>query len=270
MKEVREFNKSYILISALYIVLGIVFLAMPGLSVQMICYLLGISMLVIGITYIVLFFTRDSVRGILSMDLVIGIVAAAFGAFVLLNQTFIGTILPFAMGIVLLLGAVIKLQNAISMKRLKLKPWYVVLIFSVILAALGAILLVNPFPEEHQDWMIMYTGISLILDGVVNLVSMGFILGRVKKIARLQKQYPDRKIGPDDLLTPPPAFKEEIIQEAVKPESPIEAEAAPQRPALPPMRPEEVPEQQKDESYQWAEESYDWTKHPERWKENGK
>ena len=49
MKEVKEFRKSYIFLSALYVVLGVVLMAWPSASVRMICYGLGIAMLVLGI-----------------------------------------------------------------------------------------------------------------------------------------------------------------------------------------------------------------------------
>ena len=121
MKEVKQFSKSYIFISALYVVLGVVLLAWPTLSVQMICYGLAVAMIVIGISYGIMYFTKDSLEGFLQMDLVIGIVCLAFGIFILLNPTFLSSVLPFAMGIILLLGAIVKIQSAFNMKKLRLK-----------------------------------------------------------------------------------------------------------------------------------------------------
>ncbi|MDO4297647.1 MAG: DUF308 domain-containing protein [Lachnospiraceae bacterium] len=200
MKEIREFKKSYILVSALYVVLGAVLLFWPDVSVQMICYVLGFAMIVIGITYGIIYFTKDNLSGVLQMDLVIGIVAVAFGIFILLNQAFLASVLPFAMGIILLLGAVVKLQNAINMKRLKFGRWYVVLIFALLLVGLGIVLLVNPFRSEY--WMVLYIGGCLVLDGLVNLVSMAFIVSRFKKLMKLQRENPDRVVDPSELISP--------------------------------------------------------------------
>ena len=200
MKEIREFRKSYILVSALYVVLGAVLLIWPDISVQMICYVLGFAMIVIGITYGIIYFKKDNLAGILQMDLVIGIVSAAFGVFILLNQSFLQSVLPFAMGIILLLGAVVKLQNSINMKRLKFRRWYGILICALILAGLGIGLLINPFESEH--WMVIYIGASLIFDGLVNLVSMICILSRVKKLKKLQEANPDRVVDPSELVLP--------------------------------------------------------------------
>ena len=188
MKEVKEFSKSYVLVSTLYVVLGGVLLAWPDISMKMIGYVLGFSLLIIGFTYGIVYFTRDNLAGVLQLDLVIGIVAAAFGIFILLNQDFLPTVFPIAMGIILLLGSVLKIQNAVSMKRLQFRRWYICLIFALILAALGGVLLVNPFTSDR--WLALYIGACLILDGVVNLVAMSLIVARMKKLEKEQKNAP--------------------------------------------------------------------------------
>lgn len=218
MKEIKEFKKSYVFVSTLYVVLGAVLLAWPDISMKMIGYVLGFSMLVIGLTYGIIYFTRDNLAGILQLDLVIGIVSAAFGTFVLLNQSFLASVLPFAMGIILLLGSVIKLQNSISMRRLKFRKWYVGLIFALILAALGAVLLVNPFKTDR--WLILYIGGCLILDGLVNLITMGIIVSRMKKLVKTQDpKYVDPSDGtvrPDELIIDQEAQVQEADAEEEK------------------------------------------------------
>ncbi len=189
MKEVKQFSKSYIFVSALYVAFGILLLAWPAISVKMIGTALGIAMVVLGITYGIIYFTKDNLSGFLQMDLVIGIVCLAFGLFILLNPDFLTSVLPFAMGIILLLGAVVKLQSTFSMKRLGFRKWFVVLICAALIVALGIVLLCNPFADEKQ--MLTYIGICLILDGLTNLVSLICIQVRVKKLTRIQRENPD-------------------------------------------------------------------------------
>lgn len=196
MNEVKQFSKSYILVSALYVVLGGVLLVWPGTSVKMICYGLGFAMVVLGITYGIIYFTKDNLQGFLQMDLVIGIVCLAFGVFILLNPTFLATVLPFAMGIILLLGAVVKIQSSWNMRRLKFKKWYLVLICALVIIALGIVLLCNPFQEEK--FMIFYIGACLILDGLTNLISLICIQVKVKKLAKIQREHPEVQLK--DLL----------------------------------------------------------------------
>lgn len=208
MKEVKEFRKSYILVSALYVVLGIVLLIWPSTSVRMICYGLGIAMLVLGITYGVIYFTKDNLSSFLQMDLVIGIICLAFGIFILLNPAFLASVLPFAMGIIFLLGAVVKLQSAFNMKRLNFSKWYLVLICALLIVALGIVLLCNPF--ENERFMILYIGSCLILDGMTNLICLFCIQFRVKKLARIQNEHPE--INLDELLEQQKRAKKDIVE----------------------------------------------------------
>lgn len=196
MKEVKQFSKSYILVSAVYIVLGGVLLAWPDTSLKMICYGLGFAMIVLGITYGIIFFTKEEHSGFLPMDLVIGIVCLAFGVFILLNPSFLHTVLPFAMGIILLLGAIVKIQNSVNMKRLRYEKWYLVLICAVAIIVLGIVLLCNIFSEEK--YMVLYIGICLIFDGLTNMVSLLCIQLRLNKLAKLQKKIPGAQL--EDLL----------------------------------------------------------------------
>lgn len=193
MNEVKEYRKSYILVSALYVVLGAVLLVWPTASLKMICYVLGFSMVVIGLTFGIIYFTKENPQGFLQMDLVIGIVCLAFGVFILLNPAFLSHVLPFAMGIILLLGAVVKIQSSISMKRLRFRRWYLVLVGALLLIALGIVLLCNPFAQER--YMILYIGICLVLDGMINLISMICISLRVKKLVKVQRQNPNAGLG---------------------------------------------------------------------------
>ncbi len=196
MNEVKSFSKSYIFLSALYVALGVVLIVWPSLSVRMIGIALGIVMIVLGITYAIIYYTRDNLQGFLQMDLVIGIVCFAFGIFILLNQSFLGEVLPFAMGIILLLGAVVKIQSSLNMRKLKFRKWYLVLICAVVIVGLGIVLLCNPFqrledPEKAERYMLFYIGICLMLDGLTNLVSLFCIQTRVRKLTKLQKANPD-------------------------------------------------------------------------------
>lgn len=208
MKEIKEFRKSYILVSALYVVLGVVLLVWPTTSVKMICYGLAIAMIVLGITYGVIYFTKDNLSGLLQMDLVIGIICLAFGIFILLNPAFLASVLPFAMGIILLLGAVVKLQSAINMKRLNFSKWYLVLICALLIVGLGIVLLCNPFQSERP--MILYIGGCLVLDGLTNLVSLFCIQFRVKKLTRIQREHPEADLG--ELLERQKMAKNEIVE----------------------------------------------------------
>ncbi len=197
MKKIRQISTSYIFLSALYVAVGIVLLLTASfLSPRMIGIVFGVLMLVLGVTYIIIYFTRERQEGFQQMDLIIGIICLAFGIFVLARPDFMDSFLPFAMAILLFLGAIIKIQNAFYMRRLQLVRWYLLLICALITIVLGILLLVNIIPEGMP--MFVYIGCSLIFDGLSNLVSLLFIGLRTRKLNRLQEENPEA--DPDELL----------------------------------------------------------------------
>ncbi|MCD7746304.1 MAG: DUF308 domain-containing protein [Lachnospiraceae bacterium] len=189
MKKIREFSRSYIFLSFLYMAIGVVLLVWPTISIQMIGKGLGVIMLVVGATYGVIYFTSEKRQeGYLQVELVIGIICMAFGVFVLLTPDFMRMVLPFAMATVLLVGAIVKIQSAVSMKRLFVRKWYLALIGALIIIALGIVLLVYPFAKDSQ--MLIYIGICLIADGATNLLGLLCIRLRTGKLEKIQRTHP--------------------------------------------------------------------------------
>lgn len=181
MQEEKGFHKSFVVLSVIYVIAGIILLFWPSMSMDIFCKALGIGMLIVGITHVIIYFTKDHMMNIMQMDLVVGVVCGAFGAFLLLHPDFVETAMPFAVGILLLIGAIVKLQNSIDMKRLKFHHWKVVLGFAILMLLMGAVLIYNPFEGRA---LLIYIGISLILDGMINIICMLWISYRMKKLAK--------------------------------------------------------------------------------------
>ncbi len=190
MKEVREFSPSFIFLSVLYVVVGLALLLIPSFSSDVFGIGLGVVLIVVGLTYGILFFIGNKrEEGFLQIDLVIGIICVAFGAFILLRPGFLDMILPLAVAVMLLVGSVVKIQNAISMRHLMVRHWYLVLIGAIVIILLAVFLLFDPLhmTEEQRYWFI---GGCLILDGLTNLISVICIRIRARKIKKIQQDNP--------------------------------------------------------------------------------
>ena len=205
MEEIRGFHKSMIILSVCYVIAGIILLFWPDMSMDIFCKGLGIGMLVVGITHVIIYFTKDHMQSIMQMDLVVGVVCAAFGAFLLMHPDFVEMAMPFAVGILLMIGAILKLQNSIDMKHLKFVRWKVVLVLAVLMLVMGAVLIYNPFTGRG---LLVYIGIGLMADGVINIVCMLFISHRLKKLARNPGMKKEKIVNADDVVDMPvPADK---------------------------------------------------------------
>ena len=170
----------YIILSILYVVGGVLMLIFTSVTVASLGMVLGACMLAYGAARIVIYFTRDNFTGIMQMDLTVGVTLAALGAFMLLHKDFVETVFPFAVSILLLIGAISKIQYSVDLKRMGAQRWKIFLVFALILFVLGGILLYNPFNKEAMCW---YIAICLILEGILNIIAVLWISHRIKKNA---------------------------------------------------------------------------------------
>lgn len=208
MEEIKSFHKNFIILSVFYVIAGIVLLFWPEMSLELFCKVLGIGMLIAGLTHIIIYFTKDHLLTIMQMDLVIGVLCVSFGAFLLLHPDFVQMALPFVVGVLFMMGGIIKLQNALDLRHLQFRFWKAVLFFAVLMLLLGAVLIYNPFRNEI---LMLYIGISLILEGVLNVICMLCISHLMKKLARVSAECPaSKEASIIDMPEQPSARKQEL------------------------------------------------------------
>ena len=181
MQEIKQTSKWFILTSVLYVVTGLVMIVWPNLTMEMLGKVLSIGMLVVGIGHIIIYFTKDHMESILHMDLTIGVILAAFGAFMLFHEEFVSMALPFGVGILLLIGGIMKIQHSIDMRRLGFRKWAIMLVFAIILIGLGMVLVYNPF---EGSVLIYYMAGCLILNGILSVICVLLISHKMKKLAK--------------------------------------------------------------------------------------
>ena len=106
MNEVREVKKSFCVLSVAYFVLGLVLIIWPDISVKTFCYVFGIGMLIFGGTYMILYFTRERLKGVMQSEMVLGVIGIATGCYILLKLDYVLEISPFAMGSIVVLRSI--------------------------------------------------------------------------------------------------------------------------------------------------------------------
>ena len=177
----RSVSGWFIIMSVLYVIIGVVIFVWPGISMDIAGLVFGVCMLAYGISRIVIYFTRSHYDTIIQMDLTVGVVFSAFGLFLLLHRDFVNAMLPFAVAILLLIGAISKLQYALDMKRLGVGRWNLFLAAAVLVFILGLILIYNPFREHY---LMGYIAVSIIVEGVLNIIAILTISHRIRKDGR--------------------------------------------------------------------------------------
>ena len=144
---------SHNVLAFLYIVLGIVLLVKPSElygGVRLFSYL-----------------HRKESESAFQTDLILGVILLVIGIICLVRPRIILSILPFILGIVILLDAVNILQRSFRLRKLSYDRWWVALILALLLALLGITLIANPF--ETTILFVQFLGFTLLADGCFDL-----------------------------------------------------------------------------------------------------
>ena len=173
MEYIKKFKNVIIIISILFILLGITLTAKPEFSALAVCRLLGAILLIPGIVRIVGFFRRDAYGNLLSLELVHGLFYFLVSGFMLIAPKAVITALPMILGIVIIIASILMLQLAVNLKRLQHKRWNIHLCLALITAVLGMLLLFNPFAGSII--LTRLIGVSLTFTGAVNLWGIIYI-----------------------------------------------------------------------------------------------
>ncbi|MDE7219405.1 MAG: DUF308 domain-containing protein [Oscillospiraceae bacterium] len=163
----RIAKTGYIIMSAVFCVVGVLFIALPERSALVIGRALGVAMIVFGAVKLVGYFSRDLFRLAFQYDLEFGILLIALGTISLLRTGNVMDFICVAMGIAILADGLFKVQISIDARRFGITSWWVVLLLAVAAGTVGLLLIFRPW--ESAQVLTVLLGIALLAEGVLNL-----------------------------------------------------------------------------------------------------
>lgn len=179
----RIAKTGYIVLSVLLMLAGIVLIVHPSFSISVIGIATGILMIVFGIFKLVGYFSRDLFRLAFQYDLAFGILLIVLGTIVLLKPESVMNFICIAMGISVLADGLFKIQISADSRQFGIKGWWLILTAAVAACLVGLVLVFRPSGSTQVLTVIF--GISMVADGVLNLVT---VLAAVKIV---KHQKPD-------------------------------------------------------------------------------
>lgn len=175
--------KTNIVISAmLCVALGIVLVVWPDLSMKVVCIAIGAVLLIGGGVRLAVYFSMKDGSMYAQMNLIMGIVLAVVGIWILMKPDKVLAIIPIIVGIVIVLHGINDLQQAVTLCRDKYDKWWVALILGLLTIGFGVLLICRPF--EALDTAVMLIGTFLIYDGLSDI----WIVSRIYQTAKALRQ----------------------------------------------------------------------------------
>ncbi|MDO4302547.1 MAG: DUF308 domain-containing protein [Bacillota bacterium] len=167
MRNLRKIKIIYSALAAIFILLGICMVMKPGLSLTIICRLAGVLFVIYGIVKIGGYFSKDIYELAFQFDFAMGLFSLAIGCALIFFVDGILLFFPTFMGVVILIDAVFKIQTSLDAKRFGLQKWWLILLLAVLAGIAGFLLII--YPQRTSQLIIMFVGLNLIIDGLLNL-----------------------------------------------------------------------------------------------------
>lgn len=167
MTPMRVAKTGYIVMSVVFCVVGVLFIALPARSAVMIGRVLGAAMAVFGVVKLVGYFSRDLYRLAFQYDLEFGILLIALGVIVLLRTNGVMDFICIAAGVAILADGLFKIQIAIDSRRFGIRDWWLIMVLAVVTGGVGLLLVFRPW--ESVQVLTVLLGAALLAEGVLNL-----------------------------------------------------------------------------------------------------
>lgn len=172
MKSLKE-NVNGIALCLFELIVGVLLLINPISFTAGIIMVTGVILIILGLIDVVRYFRTSADEAVLGQTLARGLLSLLVGCFcVWKTEWFIATfpVLTILYGVLILVAGISKIQLTVDMLRRKNKKWFWAAISAVISIVCAIVILQGPFTSTAVLWM--FTGASLIVEGVLDIVTM--------------------------------------------------------------------------------------------------
>lgn len=182
MRQIKIVKSAYSILVVSLVILGLVLLIWPKTTLEVICKIFGIILIICGMIKMLGYFTKDMFQLAFQHDLGLGIVSIIVGFVMLFRTVPMLEVVSTGIGIFILIDAALKIQTAIDAKRFGIQRWWVILSIALVVTIVGILLITIPF--QATEIITRLIGINLCLDGFLNL---WVVQNTVKIIRRNEK-----------------------------------------------------------------------------------
>lgn len=181
-QKLKNIKANYTLSAIVCVIIGLVLVIWPGTSTQVVCKVLGGVLLVYGALQIILYLCAREKTFYHQGMLVLGIIFAVIGAWILLKPEMIIAAVPVIMGIIIIAHGLHNTVQAIKLKSMSYEKWWLALLLGILTVILGGVLVYNPFTVV--DTVVRIIGAFLVYDGLSDM----WIISRLFKSRKMQEK----------------------------------------------------------------------------------
>lgn len=175
-QKIKNFKWGYLLFAILFTAAGLCFLSFPEDALKGVRIGIGVTAIVFAVAFIALTLANEERGFRFWAKMVLGGVAVICGGFMIFSPQGAFSYLTFVAGIYLMIDGSFKLQTAILSKRYRSAVWWIMLVLAAASISFGTVLVRVRFDfAEELAKVSKIIGIALMIDGIQNLLSIGYL-----------------------------------------------------------------------------------------------
>lgn len=179
-KLINNFFKSSIIGSISLIIFGILMIVQSEATIMTISYIIGGLLIALGAISILKFFQKITKENRSDLDMVYGLVCVILGILIIENPYAIASVIPFILGLIIIINSATKLQYSFELKKEKNDLWISTMLLSIIMVICGTVLIFNPF--KGAVLLTRLVGIFILIYAILDLISTLVIKSNFNKI----------------------------------------------------------------------------------------
>ena len=170
-KFLKRTNWTDIVISVLFVILGVLLIVKPSEMMSVISILLGMVLFIIGFLKLVDYFTSKDKEDYL---LTFALVAAVLGVIVLFCSDVITGIFRAALGIWIIISGIRNFQTTLIWKQVKSGLWTVTLLCAMLMIIAGIVILVS------TTLAFRIVGIVIVIYAVLDIIARSIFIKKIQ------------------------------------------------------------------------------------------
>lgn len=161
--------KSSIINSIFLVVFGLLLILQSEATIVTISYIIGGILVGLGAIAVLRFFKNSNDIIGAKLDIVYGVVCIIMGILVIRSPQAIASIIPFIIGIIIVINSATKLQYGLELRKEESELWLSTLILSIVMTICGVVLIFNPF--EGAKLITRIVGIFILIYAILDFIS---------------------------------------------------------------------------------------------------
>ncbi len=172
--------RSSIISAILLAILGILLIIKSEETIISISYIVGGALVLLGAIGIVDYIRKLRTELKSELDLVYATVTIILGVLIIMHPKAIGSVVPFVLGIIIIINSSTKLNYALQLKSRKNDLWTTTLIVSLLTTICGLVLIFNPF--QAASLITRIVGIIILIYAILDIISSLTIRKNINKL----------------------------------------------------------------------------------------